>query len=203
MIKLLCRFYDVTSGEILINKKNIKNYSKSELLNLFSVVFQDHKIFSTTVSSNVSANEFFDTSKLFDALEKASIKDRVLDMYHQENSFLYKNLDSRGVEISGGEAQKIALARALYKDSCVLILDEPTSALDPLAEHELYTQFNVLTKGKTAIYISHRLSSCIFCDKIAVLENGNLLEYDTHTNLLRMPNSYYKNLWETQATYYL
>ncbi len=203
LVKLLCRFYDVTSGEIIINQKNIKNYEKNELLKIISAVFQDYKIFSTTVISNIAASEHSDKKSVFLALEKAHIKNRVLDMYNKENSFIYKNLDQKGIEISGGEAQKLALARSLYKDSYLLILDEPTSALDPLSEHELYTEFNVFASNKTAIYISHRLSSCIFCDKIAVFDKGQLLEYDSHKNLLKNPDSFYKKLWETQSSYYL
>lgn len=203
LIKLLCRFYDVTSGEILINQKNIKTYAKNELLSLVSVVFQDYKIYSTTVASNISASEHSDKQRIFEVLENVHIKNRVLRMYEKENSYLYKNLNSKGIEISGGEAQKLALARALYKDSALLILDEPTAALDPLAEYELYTEFNVFANHKTSIYISHRLSSCIFCDKIAVFDKGQLLEYDSHKNLLNQKDSYYKKLWETQASYYL
>ena len=155
-IKLMCRLYDVTDGEILINGINIKEYSKESIISLYSVVFQDFKIFSTTLAQNISTNEEYDKERLYDALDKANIKDRVLKMENKECTYLYKDLDKAGVEISGGEAQKLALARALYKDAPIVILDEPTAALDPIAEHEIYNRFNSFVENKTAIYISHR-----------------------------------------------
>ncbi|MGN0521096.1 MAG: ABC transporter ATP-binding protein, partial [Eubacterium sp.] len=201
-IKLLCRFYDVTDGEILINGINIKKYTKESLNSLYSVVFQDFKIFSTTLSRNVSVEESYDIDKLFDALDKANIKDRVLSMGNKEQTYIYKDLDIKGVEISGGEAQKLALARALYKNAPVVILDEPTAALDPVAENEIYSRFNSFVDNKTAIYISHRLSSCAFCDRIAVFDNAELVELGTHSELLNANGKYYE-LWTAQAQYYI
>lgn len=201
-IKLLCRFYDVTDGEIKINNINIKEYSKESLMELYSVVFQDFKIFSTTVAQNISAKEDCDSEKLYDTLEKANIKGRVLSMKNKEQTYMYKNLDYDGVEISGGEAQKFALARALYKDAPVVILDEPTAALDPVAENELYNNFNDFVKNKTAIYISHRLSSCTFCDRIAVFDKAKLVEYGTHQDLFKSGGKY-RELWNAQAQYYI
>ena len=182
-IKLMCRLYDVTDGEILINGINIKEYSKESIIKLYSVVFQDFKIFSTTLAQNISANEEYDKERLYDTLDKANIKDRVLAMENKESTYLYKDLDKSGVEISGGEAQKLALARALYKDSPVVILDEPTAALDPVAENEIYNRFNSFVDNKTAIYISHRLSSCVFCNRIAVFDKSQLVETGTHQGL--------------------
>jgi ATP-binding cassette subfamily B protein len=201
-IKLLCRLYDVTDGEILINGTNIKEYTKDSLLALYSVVFQDFKIFSTTLAQNISASENYDSDKLYDALNKANIKDRVLAMEHKEKTYLYKDIDKSGVEISGGEAQKLALARALYKDAPVVILDEPTAALDPIAENEIYSRFNSFVQNKTAIYISHRLSSCAFCDNIAVFDKAQLVEFGTHNDLLNN-NGKYSELWNAQAKYYV
>ena len=155
-IKLMCRLYDVTDGEILINGANIKEYTKESILNLYSVVFQDFKIFSTTLAQNVSVSEEYDREKLFDALDKANVKDRVLEMEKRENTYIYKDLDKSGVEISGGEAQKLALSRALYKDAPVVILDEPTAALDPIAENEIYSRFNSFVDNKKANYIYNR-----------------------------------------------
>lgn len=198
-ILLLCRFYDVTEGEILINNVNIKEYTKETLMSLYSVVFQDFKIFSTTVADNIS--KACDDTKLYKALNEANIQDRILRMKHKENTYLYKDLDKEGVEISGGEAQKLALARALYKDSSIVILDEPTAALDPIAENEMYTHFNSFVKDKTAIYISHRLSSCAFCDKIAVFDKSRLVESGTHKELLSADGRY-AELWNAQAKYY-
>lgn len=200
-IKLMCRLYDVTDGEILINSINIKEYSKESIIKLYSVVFQDFKIFSTTLAQNISANEEYDKERLYDTLDKANIKDRVLAMENKESTYLYKDLDKSGVEISGGEAQKLALARALYKDSPVVILDEPTAALDPVAENEIYNRFNSFVDNKTAIYISHRLSSCVFCNRIAVFDKSQLVETGTHQELLNA-NSKYSELWNAQAKYY-
>lgn len=200
-IKLMCRLYDVTDGEILINSINIKEYSKESIIKLYSVVFQDFKIFSTTLAQNISANEEYDKERLYDTLDKANIKDRVLAMENKESTYLYKDLDKSGVEISGGEAQKLALARALYKDSPVVILDEPTAALDPVAENEIYNRFNSFVDNKTAIYISHRLSSCVFCNRIAVFDKSQLVETGTHQELLNA-NGKYSELWNAQAKYY-
>lgn len=200
-IKLMCRLYDVTDGEILINSINIKEYSKESIIKLYSVVFQDFKIFSTTLAQNISANEEYDKERLYDTLDKANIKDRVLAMENKESTYLYKDLDKSGVEISGGEAQKLALARALYKDSPVVILDEPTAALDPVAENEIYNRFNSFVDNKTAIYISHRLSSCVFCNRIAVFNKSQLVETGTHQELLNA-NGKYSELWNAQAKYY-
>lgn len=201
-IKLMCRLYDVTDGEILINGINIKEYSKESIISLYSVVFQDFKIFSTTLAQNISTNEEYDKERLYDALDKANIKDRVLAMENKESTYLYKDLDKAGVEISGGEAQKLALARALYKDAPIVILDEPTAALDPIAEHEIYNRFNSFVENKTAIYISHRLSSCVFCDKIAVFDKSKLVESGTHQELLTAGEKYFE-LWNAQAKYYI
>lgn len=201
-IKLMCRLYDVTNGEILINGINIKEYTENSIHLLYSVVFQDFKIFSIMLSENISVSENYDCEKLYDSLDKASIKERVLSMDSKEKTYLYKDIDKSGIEISGGEAQKLALARALYKDAPIVILDEPTSALDPIAENEIYSHFNSFVKNKTAIYISHRLSSCAFCDKIAVFEQGELIEYGTHKELLEC-NGQYKKLWDSQVKYYV
>ncbi len=201
-IKLLCRLYDVDEGEILINGINIKEYTRDSLNNLYSVVFQDYKILSLTVVDNISASDECDKSKLYSALDKANIKERIEAMPQKEKTYLYKDLDKSGVEISGGEAQKLALARALYKDSPIVILDEPTAALDPIAENEIYSRFNSFVENKTAIYISHRLSSCAFCNRIAVFYNAELVETGTHNELVSA-NGRYAELWNAQASYYL
>lgn len=201
-IKLLCRFYDVTEGEIRINGIGIQQYSKESLQKLYSVVFQDYKIFSATLAQNISASEIYAQDKLFASLDKANMKDRVLQMEQREQTYLFKDLDESGVEISGGESQKLALARALYKDAPIVILDEPTAALDPIAEHEIYSRFNSFVESKTAIYISHRLSSCAFCDNIAVFDKSELVEFGTHQTLIGR-NGKYAELWRAQAEYYL
>lgn len=200
-IKLLCRLYDVDSGEILINGVNIKEYSKESLMKLYSVVFQDFNLFAVPLCDNVCTDTQQDTEKLYVCLDKANIKDATLRMRDRENTYLYKNIDKNGVDISGGEAQKLALARALYKDSPLVILDEPTAALDPVAENEIYSRFNSFTENKTAIYISHRLSSCVFCDRIAVFDKARLVEEGTHKELLDLGGKY-SELWNAQAQYY-
>ncbi|MCM1285754.1 MAG: ABC transporter ATP-binding protein/permease [Acetobacter sp.] len=200
-IKLMCRLYDVTTGEILINGVNIKDYTKNSITSLYSVVFQDFQMFSIPLCQNVAAVKDYDKERLYNCLEQSDILERVKDLPDREKTYLYKDVEKTGVEISGGEAQKLALARALYKDSPVVILDEPTAALDPLAENEIYSRFNSFTKNKTAIYISHRLSSCVFCDKIAVFDKANLVEYGTHKTLLDN-NGKYSELWNAQAVYY-
>ena len=200
-IKLMCRLYDATEGEILINGINIKAYTKESIISLYSVVFQDFKIFSSTLAQNVSACKDYDRDKLFDVLDKANVKDRVLKMEDKENAYLYKDLHKSGAEISGGEAQKLALARALYKDAAVVILDEPTAALDPIAENDIYSRFNSFVQNKTAIYISHRLSSCVFCNRIAVFDQAELVETGTHSELLNSGGKY-AELWNAQAQYY-
>ena len=134
-------------------------------------------------------------------MKEANLNNRVLKMKNQENTYLYQDLDKQGIEISGGEAQKIALARALYKDAPIVILDEPTASMDPISEISIYSHFNSFVKYKTAIYISHRLSSCVFCDKIAVFDNGKIVETGTHIELLNH-NGKYSKLWNAQAKYY-
>ncbi len=201
-IKLMCRLYDVTDGEILINGVNIKDYTKDSIIKLYSVVFQDFKIFSVSLKDNICANSDFESDRFYACLENADIKERTEHMPNKENTYLYKDLDENGVEISGGEAQKLALARALYKDAPIVVLDEPTAALDPIAENEIYTRFNTFVQGKTAIYISHRLSSCAFCDKIAVFNNAKLAETGTHKDLLNAGGKY-AELWNAQAKYYI
>lgn len=201
-IKLMCRLYDVTDGEILINGVNIKDYTKDSIIKLYSVVFQDFKIFSVSLKDNICANSDFEGDRFYTCLENADIKERTEHMPNKENTYLYKDLDENGVEISGGEAQKLALARALYKDAPIVVLDEPTAALDPIAENEIYTRFNTFVQGKTAIYISHRLSSCAFCDKIAVFNNAKLAETGTHKDLLSAGGKY-AELWNAQAKYYI
>lgn len=201
-IKLMCRLYDVTDGEILINGINIKNYTKDSILKLYSVVFQDFKIFSLPLCDNIGIGKDYNREKLFNCLEQANIKERVNELPEKEKTYLYKDLDKSGVEISGGEGQKFALARALYKDAPIVVLDEPTAALDPVAENEVYKRFNTFVDGKTAIYISHRLSSCVFCNRIAVFDKAQLVETGTHNDLLTQKGKYVE-LWNAQAQYYI
>lgn len=201
-IKLLCRLYDPTEGEILLDGINIKEYDLMSYMQIFSVVFQDFKLFSLPLDENVAASVSCDKERLWDSLKKAGINERVMKMTKQEKTTLYKDFDENGVEISGGEAQKLALARALYRDASFIILDEPTAALDPISEYEIYERFNSLVGDKTAIYISHRLSSCRFCDKIAVFNDGQIVETGTHDELVADEGTKYNELWNAQARYY-
>lgn len=201
-IKLLCRLYDPTEGEILFNGVNIKKYDYDEYLALFSVVFQDFKLFSFPLGQNVAASSHCDETKAISCLEQAGFGERLSAMTDGINTCLYKEFEETGVEISGGEAQKIALARALYKDAPFIVLDEPTAALDPLAEFEIYSKFNDIVEDKTAIYISHRLSSCRFCDTIAVFDNGQIIQQGSHDELVADENGKYHELWLAQAQYY-
>lgn len=201
-IKLLCRLCDPNEGEILLNGIDIKKYDYKEYMNLFSIVFQDFKLFSFSLGQNVAASVNYDETAVADALEKAGLKKRLTTMPRGAHTPLYKDFDEDGVEISGGEAQKIALARALYRDAPIIILDEPTAALDPIAEFEVYSKFNEIVGTKTAFYISHRLSSCRFCDEIAVFHEGRIVQKGNHEELLKDMNGKYYELWNSQAQYY-
>ncbi|EIF6167995.1 ABC transporter ATP-binding protein [Clostridium perfringens] len=202
-VKLLCRLYEPTSGEILINGVNIKDFSKEEYYKILSVVFQDIKTFAFTVAENVSLEnlEEVDREKVLHCIEKAGVGDKINSLQKGIDTSLLKILDGEGVELSGGENQKLALARALYKNGKIVILDEPTSALDAVAEYNIYKGFDELIGDKTAIYISHRLASTKFCDVIAFFENGEIVEYGTHEELLKK-NGKYSDMFNIQAQYY-
>ena len=202
MIKLFCRLYDPTEGEIYLNGIDIKKYKYNEYLDLFSVVFQDFKLFSFNLGQNVAASVDYDNEKVIKTLSKSGFDSRLENMPNGIETYLYKDFAEDGVEISGGEAQKIALARALYKDAPFIVLDEPTAALDPIAEYEIYSKFNEIVGDKTAIYISHRLSSCRFCDDIAVFHEGELTQRGSHDTLITDENGKYYELWNAQAQYY-
>ena len=201
-IKLLCRLYDPTEGEITMNDFNIRKYDYRQYLDIFSVVFQDYHLLAMPLGNNVASAASWDTKKAERLLEEVGFGERYAEMTKKLETPLYKNFDEDGVNISGGEAQKIALARALYKDAPFIILDEPTAALDPIAEAEIYARFDEIVGDKTAIYISHRLSSCRFCDKIAVFHEGEIVQVGTHEELLQDENGKYYELWNAQAQYY-
>lgn len=200
LIKLLCRLYEPTSGYITLNGIDIRKYSYKEYTQAFSVVFQDFHLFSLPLDENIAAGTEIDEAALQSSLAKVGLTDRVQQLPQGVRTRLYNNNGS-GVDLSGGEAQRTAIARALYKDAPFVILDEPTAALDPIAEAEIYEQFSQMTAGKTAVYISHRMSSCKFCDRIIVLDHGHIAEDGTHDTLLAN-HGIYANLYETQAQYY-
>lgn len=201
-IKLLCRLYDPTEGEILLNGIDIRKYDYEEYMQLFAFVFQDFKLFSFSLGQNIAASRTYDSDKIEECMKKVSFYDRFISMPDGLETYLYKDLSRNGVEISGGEAQKIALARALYKETPVIVLDEPTAALDPIAEAQVYADFSNMVDNKTAIYISHRLSSCQFCDEITVFEGGRIVQKGTHAQLASQTTGKYYELWNAQAKYY-
>ena len=201
-IKLLCRLYDPTEGEILLNGIDIRKYRYDDYIRIFSVVFQDFKLLALPLGENVAGSSEYDRERVKKCLEDAGFAERLQSFPKGLDTYLYKDLKEEGVDISGGEAQKIAIARALYKDAPFIILDEPTAALDPIAEAEIYSRFNDIVTDKTAIYISHRLSSCKFCDEIAVFDEGKIVQMGTHDELVADTNGKYYELWNTQAQYY-
>lgn len=202
-VKLLLGLYDVTSGEILLNGENIQKYKYNEYIKIFSSVFQDYKLFAYSVQDNiVLAEHDIDKAKLERALHESGVDEFIKGKEKGIDSFVYKIFDSSGFEPSGGEGQKIAIARALYKDAKFIILDEPTSALDPIAEYNLYENLNNLVKDKGCLFISHRLSSTVFADKIFVFENGEIMEQGTHKELIKKEHGLYRDMFEKQAPYY-
>ena len=201
-IKLMCRLYDPTEGTILLNGVDIRKYDYDEYMSIFSIVFQDFRPFGFRLGENVAAGSSYDPQRAAHCLEQAGFGERLAAMPEGTDTFLYKEFDKTGIEISGGEAQKIALARALYKDAPFLILDEPTSALDPVSEYEVYSSFNEIAGDKTTIYISHRLASCRFCDKIAVFDSGGIVQTGSHGTLISDEGGIYHALWHAQAQYY-
>ena len=208
-IKLLCRLYDPTSGEILVNGVNIKEYDYQQYMALFAPVFQDFRLFAFPIEENIMLKDGEDEKcsdednrKVDKIIELVNLKEMMDKLEKGKKTIMFKYFDESGIEPSGGEQQKIAIARALYKESPVVILDEPTAALDPIAEYEIYRQFHTLVGGKTAFYISHRLSSCRFCDNIAVFSDGKIAEYGTHDILASIKDGIYAKMFEAQAKYY-
>ncbi len=199
-IKLLCRLYDPTEGEILLNGINIKLYDYKEYMRLFSVVFQDFQMFAFSIAENVATSMDYEEEKIVDCIEAAGLSKRLKELPEGIRTNLYQ-LQANGVEISGGEAQKLAVARALYKDAPFVVLDEPTSALDPVAEYDIYKRFDELVNEKTAVYISHRMSSCRFCNHIFVFEEGKIVQIGSHDELMK-GEGLYSRLWHAQAQYY-
>ena len=202
-VKLLCRLYDPTEGKILLNGIDITRYRYHEYMELFSVVFQDFTLFGFPLGENVAANHIYDEDRVRDCLIRAGLGDKLKSLGKNAlHHAIGRGYDSEGIDFSGGELQKIALARALYKDAPFVILDEPTAALDPIAEASVYENFNVLVKDKTAVFISHRLSSCRFCDEIAVFDHGRLVQHGAHDILVADEAGKYSQLWNAQAKYY-
>lgn len=200
-VKLLCGLYYPTSGEILINGKSNRDFSGNSYFNLFSAVFQDYYFMPMTIAENICATSNYDKQKLFAAFEKAGISDKINTLPDKEKSYMIKDVYKDAVDFSGGEKQKLLLAKAIYKNAPVLILDEPTAALDPIAENELYLKYNEITSNKISFFISHRLSSTRFCDRILFIKDGKIAESGTHEELMALKGSYYR-MYQIQSYYY-
>lgn len=201
LVKLLCRLYEPEEGEILWNGKNIREYDLREWQKIFAIVFQDYSLLSLTLGQNVAASVQYEAERAKEVLQLAGFGERLNKLKKGLETVVYPEYEQDGVSFSGGEEQKIAIARAIYKGGQICILDEPTAALDPVSESRVYESFDELVKGKTAVYISHRLSSCKFSDRIFVLDNGKIAESGTHEALLSQ-NGLYAQLWQAQAQYY-
>ncbi|MDD6632499.1 MAG: ABC transporter ATP-binding protein [Lachnobacterium sp.] len=203
LVKLICRMYKADSGEILVNGRDIYDYDYLSYMNVISAVFQDYKLFNFTIEENISCRESgADENRVNYLIDEVGMREKIDTLPEGIHSRFGKEYDEDGVELSGGQGQKIAIARALYKKSSMVILDEPASALDPIAEAEIYEKFNSLVEDKTAIYISHRMSSSVFCDRILIIDGGTVSDFDTHENLMKKTDSLYYKLFTSQAENY-
>lgn len=202
MIKLLCGLYQPDEGYITLNGKDIRDYDYGEYLKLFTVVFQDFKLLSLPIGENIATSQEYDDEKAWQSINVAGIDKSVRKLPLKLKQYIYKYVDADGVDLSGGEEQKLAIARAHYKDASFIILDEPTASLDPVAEFDIYTRFNDIIDNKAAVFISHRLSSCKFCDTINVFDNGEIIQNGNHEMLLKDTDGKYYELWNAQAQYY-
>jgi len=203
IVKLLCRLYKPDSGRILINDTDIFEYEQASYLSAIAAVFQDFKLFNFTIQENITTKPAgVDDEKVERILSEVGIAEKVHSLPKGMQTLFGKEYDEEGVEFSGGQAQKIAIARALYKDASLVVLDEPTSALDPIAEAEIYENFNQMVGDKTAIYISHRMSSSVFCDRILVVNDGRIEAFGPHKKLMEDKNGLYARLFASQAENY-
>ena len=204
LIKLLCRLYQPCGGRILVNGREIQEYDYASYMAQMAAVFQDYRLFNFTLEENISCREAGQDGKVVEKLvEQVGLSEKIEELPRGLHTLLGKAYDEEGTELSGGQQQKIAIARALYKDASLIILDEPTSALDPLAEAEIYENFNELAGGKTAFYISHRMSSSVFCDRILVIDGGRVAEFAPHGELMKKEGSLYRKMFEAQAENYV
>jgi len=200
-IKLLCRLYTVTEGVIRINGKDIRDYTYQEYIDVFSIVFQDYRMFSLELGENIAASQEVDEERALDSMRKAGLADRLENLPNGLDTYVGKEFEESGVNFSGGERQKLAIARAIYKDAPFVIMDEPTAALDPISECDVYESFDRLVGHKAAIYISHRLASCRFCDRILVFAGGGVVQNGSHESLVKQ-EGLYREMWNAQAQWY-
>lgn len=203
LVKLICGLYTPTRGEIYVNGKKPSEYNRDEYYTLFSTVFQDIYLVPMSIEKNISMNikENIDDEKMELVLNMSGLMEKVKSLPKGKETLLLKSIYEDAIDLSGGEMQKLMLARALYKDGPIIILDEPTAALDPIAENEIYRQYNELTKEKTSIFISHRLSSTRFCDRIIFIEDGTIIEEGNHNSLMGEDGKY-KEMYDKQSHYY-
>lgn len=201
VIKLLCGLYYPSKGDILINGRSSREFSSDSYFDLFSAVFQDYCFMPMTIAENITAEQAYDKERLFAAFDKAGITDKINSLSEKENTLMVKDVYKNAADFSGGEKQKLLLAKAVYKNASVLILDEPTAALDPISENELYLKYNELTEDKISFFISHRLSSTRFCDRILFIKDGAVAESGTHEELMAKKGAYYR-MYQTQSMYY-
>lgn len=200
-IKLLMRLYDPTSGTITLNKIDSQKYKLTEYFQIFSVVFQDFRLLGLKLGQNIAVSQEYDATLAMETLSEVDLDEVVEKLPNGLETHLGKEFNHDGVQLSGGQAQKVAMSRALYNDAPIMILDEPTAALDPVAEFEIYQKFDEIVTDKTAFYISHRLSSCRFCDEILVFDQGKIIQKGSHQELVKQAGKYY-DLWHAQAQYY-
>ena len=202
LVKLLCGFLDPTQGTVRLNGVDIRKLNRRAYYKLFSAVFQEFSLLEATVAENVAQQvEGIDEEKVWQCLENAGLSDAVRALPQGLKTHLGRSIYDDGTELSGGQTQRLMLSRALYRDGAVLVLDEPTAALDPITESEIYLKYSEMTQGKTSLFISHRLASTRFCDRIILLENGSIAEEGSHEALLQAGGSYAK-LFSVQRRYY-
>lgn len=203
LVKLICGFLDPAEGRVLLDGKDIRDYDRADYYTMFSAVFQDFSLLAGSIATNVAqSNVDIDMERVRECIEKAGLRTKVETLPDGYETYLNREVYEEATLVSGGETQRLMLARALYKNAPFIILDEPTAALDPIAEAEIYSKFNDIAGDKTAIYISHRLSSCKFCDRIVVFHEGEIIQQGTHDTLVADENGKYHELWHAQAQYY-